>query len=92
MQTIGELGYQPQLEKAKGGSERAELIGQFLVRLNQARVGTKWKPLTARAVAVKLGHVPTRDLYAFLKECERAQSFSAFFFWALKSHDVHRKD
>lgn len=65
-------------------SERAELVEKFVVRLNEARRNTKYAPLTARAVAVKLGHIPTGDLYAFLRQCEQARCFSSYFWWALK--------
>lgn len=81
---IGNLLSNYTVEKANIRSERDELVQKFLERLNQAREGTKYKPLTARAVAIKLSHVPTRDLWAFYKQCEQAKSFSAYFFWALK--------
>ncbi|TFH72375.1 hypothetical protein E3V39_12405 [Gammaproteobacteria bacterium LSUCC0112] len=66
-------------------SERADLINQFLTRLNAERVGTKWKPLTARAVAIKLGHIPTEDLYYCFKQCSHGGSFGKVFFGMLKN-------
>ncbi len=65
-------------------SKRAELIGQFLEKLNESRIGTKFKPLTARSVAVMLGYIKTEDLYRFYKECEYQKSFSQWFFYCRK--------
>lgn len=72
----------PVPQKIRG--PRDELIQKFTDRLNQARVGTKFKPLTCRAVAVKLSHLPTSDLWPFYRQCESARSFSAYFWWALR--------
>lgn len=69
--------------KSKTASERAELIEKFLTRLNKAREGTPYPPLKPAAIAFKLSHIPTSDLYAFYKECERAKNFGAYFWWAL---------
>lgn len=66
-------------------SERDEILQKFIDRLNQARIGTKYKPLSGRAVAIKVSHIPTSDLHAFYRQCEQAKSFSAYFFWALKA-------
>lgn len=79
-----ELFQKYQLAKPKIRSERDELLQMFIDRLNQARVGTKFKPLAARSVAIKVAHIPTSDLWAFYRQCEQAKSFSAYFFWALK--------
>ena len=64
-------------------SERGELLGRFLGRLNADRKPPR-KPLTARLVAVKLAHVPTGDLWAFYRQCEAARSFGAYFWWAIR--------
>lgn len=64
-------------------SERAELVKSFLDRLNLER--GKFKPLTAKVVAVKLGKFKdNRSLYAFYKKCENAKSFGAIFWWSMK--------
>jgi hypothetical protein len=76
---------QNQVEKNDGPRcEQDELIQKFTDRLNQERAGTKYKPLTVAAVAVKLSRIPTADLHAFHKQCEAANSFSRYFWWALK--------
>ena len=70
-------------------NERQDIIRQFLEELNKERVGTKFKPLTGRGVAIKVGHIKdNHTLYYFLSECKdyknRNGSFSKYFFGALK--------
>ncbi|HEC32773.1 MAG TPA: hypothetical protein ENI63_00755 [Candidatus Kaiserbacteria bacterium] len=67
-------------------NERADLVFRFTQSINKERVGTKYKKLTARGVAIKLGHIPTSDLYFFLKQCDNAKSFGKMFFGCLKYH------
>jgi hypothetical protein len=65
--------------------ERPHLISQFVEGINRERVGTKYKPMTPRAVAIKLSHIKEKsDLYYFLKRCEEGDSFGKVFFGALK--------
>ena len=45
------------------GSNRGELLGDFMARLNPARVAKGYKPYTVQRVAVLLAHIPTEDLY-----------------------------
>lgn len=67
------------------GSNRGDLIGDFLIRLNKARVAKGYKPYTAQRLAVLLAHIPTEDLHPFYKQCEQAKiPFGAYFHWALK--------
>jgi hypothetical protein len=68
----------------KAASERADLIGQFQMRINQERIGTAWPEISARGVAVKIAHMPTADLYGFLKQCKEGSSFGKVFFGSLK--------
>jgi len=66
-------------------SERADYIRKFTEKLNLGRIGTKYKPLTPKRVAIELGHLKKiQDLHYFWKECERAKSFGACFFSSLK--------
>lgn len=71
-------------ETTKATSQRAETIERFLKRLNKDRENTPFKPLTARAVAIKLSHLDQWDLDIFYKQCEQANHFSKHFWWALK--------
>ncbi|HEY4508434.1 MAG TPA: hypothetical protein VJJ55_02130 [Candidatus Paceibacterota bacterium] len=61
-------------------SERQELIQRFVDKINLERVGTKWKPVTARQINVLISFLKTPDLYWLLGECERTPSFSKKFF------------
>lgn len=70
-------------------NERQGILKQFLEEINKERVGTKYKPLTGRAVAIKLSHLKdNHTLYFFLSQCKdyknRQGSFSKYFFGALK--------
>ena len=70
-------------------NERQDIIRQFLEEINKERVGTKFKPLTGRGVAIKVGHIKdNHTLYYFLSECKsykhRHGSFSKYFFGSLK--------
>lgn len=79
-------------EIKKGGSERSELLEKFLTRLNNARVGTKYKPLTLIGLNRLIRHIPTSQLYPFYKDCERAKNFSAYFFWSIRAQgEVEKK-
>lgn len=80
-------------QKSRIKSERADIIRQFLEEINKERVGTKYKQLTGRAVAIKVGHLKDNaTLYYFLSECKdyknRGGSFGKYFFGALKVNDL----
>jgi hypothetical protein len=74
----------------RSNSECAELVGWFADKLNDYRKGTKWKPLTYRAVAVKLADAcpKLQDLYYLKSLCldaeKRGAPFSAVFWSELK--------
>lgn len=90
MQEINEIIKKiDETQKTRIKSERADIIRQFLEEMNKERLGTKYKPLTARAVAIKVGHLKDNaTLYYFLSMCKdyknRKGSFSKYFFGALK--------
>lgn len=73
------------LTASKKTSERAELIKQFHESINAERKGTKWKPLSAGYIAVRLAGIPTADLYFLLKSCEQGDSFGKVFFGSIKA-------
>ena len=70
-------------------TERGDLLQFFLDKLNAARKGTKYKPLTPAALAVKLSHLKLPDLYYLKSSCLDAERegkpFSAIFWWSIKS-------
>ena len=88
MQNLFDIIKDKQLIKQGANSERASVIQQFLEEINKEREGTKFKPLSAKAIAIKLSHLKLQDLYTFLSLAKdyknRKQSFSKYFFGALK--------
>lgn len=69
-------------------SERAELVGKFVDRLNKSRIENNYKPLPARFYAVKLaqsGLKTNGDLYWFFAYCDETKNFDKTFWWSLKS-------
>lgn len=94
MLRIDDLGNQPikMIDKSnvtRIKSERAWIISQFVEEINKERLGTKYKPLSGKAVAIKLSHLKDNGtLYYFLSTCKdyrnRHGSFSKMFFGSLK--------
>lgn len=76
---------QIQPRKSKINSERASIIAEFVEEINKERIGTRWKPASPRAIAMKVSHLKTNhDLYFLLSKCKKAKSFGACFFGELK--------
>lgn len=69
-------------------SQRAEIINEFVVRINEGRVGTKFKPVTPRSVAILINQHPNlktlQELYDFLGRCKEAKNFGAYFYFIVK--------
>lgn len=69
-------------------NERQELIQRIQCAINVERVGTKYKPVTGRAVAMKVAHIPTTDLYYLDSICRdaknRGKKYGFVFFGSLK--------
>lgn len=90
MKTLGELINEKEKPKEnKITNERQYVISLFVDEINKERINTKYKPITGRAVAIKLGLLKTNhDLYAFLSECRdykhRKGSFGKRFFGGAK--------
>ena len=63
-------------------------IEEFVTEINKERIGTKWKSVTGKVIAIKLAHIPTNDLYIFMSMCKdyknRQGAFGKYFFGALK--------
>ena len=89
MQSLFDIIKDKQQIKNGANSERAGVIQQFVEELNSERIGTKYKLLTGKVIAIKLSHLKLQDLYTFLSLCRdyknRQKSFSKYFFGALKS-------
>lgn len=90
MKTLTEILKERQPVKVKTiTNERQDIIRQFVEEINKERIGTKFKPLTGRAVAIKLGMIKTNQgLYEFFSICRdyknRNGSFGKRFWGALK--------
>lgn len=69
-------------------SERGELLTEILNEINKERVGTKYKPLSIKLLAIKLGHIPTKDFYRLMSEARdyrnRGKSYGQYVFGAIK--------
>jgi hypothetical protein len=79
---------QPETQRRRPRSERAELIGYFTDRINDARQGTKFRLLRYAAVATKLKGWSVFNLYRLKRECEEYErsggAFSKGFFGIIK--------
>lgn len=89
MQQISMFIQSPIIVKDTIKSERAYVVSLFLEELNKERLGTLWKPLTGRSVAIILSPIKTtQGLYEFLSECrdykKRNGSFGKRFFGGCK--------
>lgn len=70
--------------KTKERNAREVEINKFLVRINPDRILKGYRELQYPAMASMFQKIPTDDLYAFYRECEKAKNFSAFFWWKMK--------
>lgn len=70
-------------------NRRQELVKELLDLINIERVGTKYRPITARAVAIKVSHLSETDLTWLISTGKdyknRHGSFSKYFFGVLKA-------
>ena len=78
----------PNGPKIHKGTERSDMIKQFMDLINKEREGTKFKKVNYITINMKLTHLSLNDLYYFMSECKdyknRHGSFSKCFFGALK--------
>lgn len=79
------------LTKTKITSKRAFILSLIIEEINKERVGTKYKPVYPKSVAIKTSHLSIADLEYFLSDCldykNRCGSFSKCFYGALKNVD-----
>ena len=67
------------------GSARGELLDKFLAHLNPQRRRDGYREYSHARIATMLAHIPTEDLYAFLRACETSDiPFGAKFHYELK--------
>ena len=77
------------LSGSKGRSWRTEPIEEIVSLINKERVGTKFKPVTPKFIAIKTAHLKTNQDFHYLisvgKDSKRrGGSFSKVFFGSLK--------
>lgn len=77
------------ITKKRFKTERHYILSEFVDNINKERIGTKYKLVTGRFIAIKLSHLKDNGtLYYFLSICKdyknRQGSFSKCFFGSLK--------
>lgn len=79
------------VQKEKSLNERQSILKEMQDAINIERVNTKIKPITGRIIAMKVAHIPTKDLYYLNSICKdyrnRKGSFGKCFFGSLKVVD-----
>lgn len=80
--------YQGMMETSTKGkkTERGDLLDAFLKELNPPRIINGMKPLKVPYLSMKFSEakMTTPQIYQFYKECEKANNFSSYFWWAMK--------
>lgn len=80
--------YKVKKDNSEKRNQRQIHLMDFINRLEpeyKAFKGNKYnRKAFEKMIALKLGHVPTEDLYAFFKKCNSAQSFGKCFWGSLK--------
>jgi len=84
MKNISDLVKNYEVKKTKITNERQYILSLFEEEVNKAREKAGYKPLSSKALAVKLGHLSTEDLKVFHSQCKNANNFNKYFWWALK--------
>ncbi len=81
MNTLATLLEKRTKKETKITNERQELLQNILTCLNRERLGTKYKQVEAKILAIKLSHVPTEDLYFFHRKCSLYKGAYGKCFW-----------
>ncbi len=66
-------------------SRRDELVARLTDGINMTRVGTKYKPISTKQVAIRVNKNPAfkgsdSELELLIKHCEEKSSYSKFFY------------
>lgn len=69
-------------------NEWAYLIGEIVEKINEGRVGTKYKPVTTGSILKKVKGFDTNTLRDFVKSCTQSGNFSQCFYGKLKTPPV----
>lgn len=65
-------------------TERGELLKEFCERINKARKGTKYPPVSIGRMAKLVEGMSTQWLHYLMNICKDSKTFSATFFWRIK--------
>ena len=80
---------QPIATKFKGNNKRQFVLSLIKEEIDNERIGTKYKPVYPKALAVKVAHLKIPDLEYMHSICKdyktRKGSYSKCFFGALKN-------
>jgi len=72
---------------SKYKNRRDEIIQELVTGINKQRIGTKYKPITAKCLAIKCNLNPflkdTTELELVKKECEKVGNYKKLF-WLIK--------
>ena len=82
------------LQKPKErGTERGDLMREFMLKLNQSRPGAGLPKLTMPRMGRILEKIPTKDLYYLKTVCEKSKDYSKKFWWEInpKNHTPEAK-
>jgi len=78
-------GYSP--KKSPYRNRREEIIGELVEGINKSRLGTKFKPITARWLSIQINRNPflcgeggTQELEYLKKESERVGNYKRLFY------------
>ena len=83
--SIASLLKVPTRKPSKIVNERQSLLALALENINTERVGTIYKPMTGKGIAMKVAHVSTDELRDFVFLCEKSKNgFGKCFFGRLK--------
>lgn len=81
-------GYSP--KQSPYNSRREEIIADLVKGINQSRIGTKYKPITERGLAIRINRNPfltgdtgTQELDYIRNECNRVGNYKKLF-WCIK--------
>lgn len=85
MKNISDYFEKPMFEQATSArNEWGELVGEVVERINQGRIGTKYKPVTTGIILKKVKGFDTNQLRDFVTECKKSTCFSQCFYGKLK--------
>lgn len=79
-------GYKVVVKKTRR-TERGDLLELFLSRINPARLEKKLTPLSIAFMSrfFSMRKMDVSQVYQFYKDCDRANNFSAYFWWSTKN-------